>query len=160
MRATRSATQALSLRAAVTEWTIRELTYGERRRILTAHGVTPFSSNSKLMGQLKQAAVGEKGEQVLQGFSMKYRQFAGSFSIDETSFIRNGALPTAEHRLNIQLAMCDGVAEPITKADDHRCSKIPPGKLFNQSCFRVDVAFGSGEDRSRMIFEQFSIARE
>ena len=54
-----------SLRGAVTEWTIRELTYGERRRILTAHGVTPFSNNSKLMGQLKQAAMGEKGEQVL-----------------------------------------------------------------------------------------------
>ena len=54
-----------SLRGAVTEWMIRELSYGERRRILTAQGVTPYANHSKLLGQLKQEALGQSGYQVV-----------------------------------------------------------------------------------------------
>ena len=56
-----------SLRAAVLEWTIRELTYSERRRVLDLHGVSAYKHNSKLLGQLKGAvqADREQGQQIL-----------------------------------------------------------------------------------------------
>ena len=56
-----------SLRGAVLEWTIRELTYSERRRVLALHGVTANQHNFRLLGQLKGEVLAnkEQGEQIL-----------------------------------------------------------------------------------------------